>query len=326
MSRRLRALIKPWPRLLAETIGLLRPHPPRPASGAVPVESEWESLRFAAFWFGHASVMLRMPRVSAPDEPGVTIYADPNFREHAGFKLLGRKVGRRRSTSLPDELHNAPHPDLILLSHAHFDHWDQDALRWLAQISDRDTTAVIPPGTRKLLPKGFAHIIELAWGESRDTHGLTIRAIEPAHWGARAVWDRHRGYNSYVIQGDSARVVFAGDTAETSTFDHLSDRNGVDLAVLPIGNYYEPWENQHCTPEQAAAMAERMGARLVLGMHHSTFRDVVEPIDEPLKRLIDAFDSNRIVCQRVGELWTQPEPDAATASGSERAHPIATGT
>ncbi len=317
-GRRIRALVKPWPRLFAEAIGLKVPDPPRPASGAVPTESQWEALRFAAFWFGHASVMLRMPRLGTSIEPGVTLYADPNFREHAGFTLLGRKVGRRRSTALPDQLLNAPHPDIILLSHAHFDHWDRDALRWLAQISDRDTTAIIPPGTRKLLPKGFAHIIEIPWGESRDTHGLTIQAVEPKHWGARAVWDRHRGYNSYVIEGDSTRIVFAGDTANTDAFDHLTRAGGVDLAVLPIGNYYEPWENQHCTPEQAAAMAERMGAKLVLGMHHATFRDPAEPIDEPLDRLVAAFRHANIICKCVGELWTHAEPAMATPNASER--------
>ena len=303
-TRRLRALIRPWPRLLAETLGIRRSDAPRPASGAVPTEEDWEAIPFGAFWFGHASVMLRLP---APHEPsgGVTLYADPNFREHAGGTVLGRPLGRRRSTDLPQDLQNAPHPDIVLLSHAHFDHWDRDALRWLASISDRDTTAVIPIGTRRLVPKGFAHVLEMAWGESRRVHGLTLRAIEPRHWGARAVWDRHRGYNAYTIEGDDRRVVFAGDTAETGTFDHLSDEGGVDLAVLPIGNYYEPWENQHCTPEQASSMARRMGARRVLGMHHATFRDPSEPIDEPLERLIASWGDDGVVCRRVGELWRE---------------------
>lgn len=308
-ARRLRALIKPWPKLFAEAIGWRHPHPARPSSGAVPTETEWEALRFAAFWFGHASVMLRLPSTDTA-HPGVTLYADPNFRDHAGFTLMGRKVGRHRSTALPDELGNAPHPDVVLLSHAHFDHWDRDALHWLARISDRDTVAVIPTGTRKLLPSGFARVIEMTWDETHETHGLTIRAAEPRHWGARAVWDRHRGYNAYLIESAGTRVVFAGDTAETHAFDHLA-QDGVDLAVLPIGNYYEPWENQHCTPEQAAAMAMRMNARLVLGMHHATFRDEIEPIDEPLDRLRAAFDTDRIICQHVGELWaeTDNEPE-----------------
>ena len=192
----------------------------------------------------------------------------------------------------------------MLLSHAHFDHWDRDALRWLAQISDRDTTAVIPVGTKRLLPEGFANTIEMMWGETRRVHGVAVHAVEPRHWGARAVWDRHRGYNAYTIEGGGPRVVFAGDTAETHAFDHLGEsKAGVDLAVLPIGNYYEPWENQHCTPEQACAMARRMGARRILGMHHATFRDEAEPIDEPIERLIESWGEAGVICTRVGEAW-----------------------
>jgi len=299
-ARRFSALLRPWPRLIAEALGLAKIDAARPASGAVPTIEEWEAIEFGAFWFGHASVMLRMP-VSGGAR--ATVYADPNFREHAGFRVFGRKVGRHRSTALPEEIERSPHPDVVLLSHAHFDHWDREALHWLARISDRETVAVIPTGTHDLLPTGFSHVVEIAWGEEREVHGLRVRAIEPKHWGARAVWDRHRGYNAYVIEGGGKRVVFAGDTAETDTFDHLHDAGGTDLAVLPIGNYYEPWENQHCTPEQAAAMAERMGARFVLGMHHATFRDRIEPIDEPLERLVEAFGESRVVCQRVGEVW-----------------------
>ena len=316
--RRVRALLRPWPGLVAEALGLREPAAPRPASGAVPTEREWESIRFGAFWFGHASVMLRMPTDEpvegagggAVEDAGLTIYADPNFREHAGFNMLGRPLGRRRSTALPENIGDAPHPDIVLLSHAHFDHWDRDALRWLASISDRDTVAVIPVGTRRLLPRGFARSLEMMWGETRHIRGIAVRAVEPRHWGARAVWDRHRGYNAYTIEGGGRRVVFAGDTAETSTFDHLSESGGVDLAVLPIGNYYEPWENQHCTPEQAADMARRMGAKRILGMHHATFRDDREPIDEPLNRLIRARGESSVICTRVGEMWIEEYPSS----------------
>ena len=299
--RRLRALVRPWPRLVAEAVGLASPEAPRAASGRVPTEQEWGEIDFGAFWYGHASVMLRLPSQGGESR---TIYADPNFREHAGFTLMGAKIGRRRSTALPDELGNTPHPDVVLLSHAHFDHWDRDAMRLLSGISDRETVAVIPTGTRKLLPPGFDRVVELAWGQAETVQGLAIRAVEPRHWGARAVWDRHRGYNAYVMEGGDKRVVFAGDTAQTDAFDHIADEGGVDLAVLPIGNYYEPWENQHCTPEQAADMAGRMGARAVLAMHHATFRDPVEPIDEPLERFLDACAGSRVICRRVGELWS----------------------
>jgi L-ascorbate metabolism protein UlaG (beta-lactamase superfamily) len=285
-----RALAKHWGPLIAESVGLREPEPTLKASGRPPSRDEWESSEFGAFWFGQATALLRVG--------GQTILTDPHFGEHAGMPIAGRNVGRRRSTSIPGSVEELPPVDVVLLSHAHMDHWEKTSLERLA---GSGVTAIIPRKTRRLLPargRHFGAVIELDWDQGETLDGLAINALRCKHWGARYLIDVHRGYNAYVLEDDRRRLVFAADTAETDAFDTLSD---IDVAVMGIGNYYVPWDLMHSTPEQAAAMAQRMGARRMMPIHHSTFRDPCEPIGEPLERLLRVWDPQRIICARIGE-------------------------
>lgn len=295
-----RGMARQWPAVIAESLGLRESEAARAPAAGLPDRDRWESAGFGACWLGQATCLLRLD--------GRTILTDPNFSERAGVRLFGRPIGRSRSTALPGGVGELPRVDMVVLSHAHLDHWDKPTLRALA---DHRTVAVIPRRTRGLLPRGFGKVIEVDWEDAREHEGIVLSAVRPAHWGARYVVDAYRGYNAYVIDSGSGdatrggvrRVVFAGDTAHTGAFDRLSrDVPGVDVVILGIGTY-RGWEHRHATPEQAAAMAERMGARLLMPIHHSTFRDPVEPIDEPLERLLSVWSEERVVCARVGESW-----------------------
>lgn len=292
MSRMIRvanAIARQWPSALVESLGLKKSTAEvQPAHAPLPAAEQWERNDFAALWLGQATVLLRMS--------GKTILTDPHFQERSGFRVGTRRVGRPRSTALPGEIDQLPPVDIIALSHAHLDHWDKASLRRLAR---PETTVIIPRRTRRLLPRGFGAVVELDWGCEASVGDVVFRSIRPKHWGARYLWDIHRGYNAYLMQTGAASALFTGDTAYTDAFDDLE---GVDLAIIGIGNYYEPWDDVHATPEQAAEMARRMGARRLMPIHHSTFRDEVEPIDEPVRRLLEVWDEDRTVCSRVGEL------------------------
>lgn len=300
----LRAVARQWPRVLAES---LRPAPERAAAAVAEADrpapesfdlSAWEASDLAACWIGHATCLLRAG--------GRTILTDPHFGHAAGPRLGRYHVGRRRTTELPMDVDDLPHVDVLLLSHAHFDHWDRPSLARLARrfgsVRHRPLTVVVPPRTRRLLPHGFRHVVELGWEREAEVGPLRLGALRPKHWGARWVFDRRRGYNAYVIEAANRRILFGGDTAHTTAFDVLASRGGVDLAILGIGTYRN-WEHLHATPEQAAAMARAMNARLLLPIHHSTFPLDDEPRDEPLERLRCVWNPERLVCTQPGAAW-----------------------
>jgi L-ascorbate metabolism protein UlaG (beta-lactamase superfamily) len=179
------------------------------------------------------------------------------------------------------------------------DHLDLGTLRQIPA----STPIVTHSGLRDLLRR-FEDVTELRWGERTTVGGVAIEALPARHWGARLITDRHRGYGGFLLEASGRRVVYTGDTAFTDRFDTLRRRGPVDLGIVPIGAY-DPWIDNHASPEQAWAMGRGMGAIHLLPVHHSTFRLSQEPLDEPLRRFIAAAgtDAGRIVLTRIGEVW-----------------------
>lgn len=261
----------------------------------------------AALWLGHATVLLRVG--------GATILTDPVLSQRIGMSFGSRTVGLERLAPPVLGVDELPPIDFILLSHAHFDHLDKPTL---SRLASPKTTVVTARHMRRLVPRGFGRVLEVDWSQSADLGPVRVSAIEPAHWGARTAIDRHRGYNSYVIEptgaagpgegspGAKRRVLFGGDTAFTRAFDHL---DGVKLAILGIGAY-DPWIHAHADPEQAWSMFTALeggqGGEHLLPVHHSTFKLSDEHVDEPMQRLLRAAgdQSHRVIVKPAGELWT----------------------
>lgn len=302
-----KTVMRQWTGVIAESLGAKPATVQLPAPAVEFNEEKWKAAGMGASWLGHATTLLRIG--------GLTVLTDPHLDDRAGVRLGNRKIGRRRAVAVPVAAEALPPVDLLLLSHAHMDHWDIESLLRLSRTPWAGrASVVIPTGTRRLLPPGFGRVIELPWEktveiESAESNGgaaggVTVGAIRPRHWGARFLFDRKRGYNAYTLDSASQRIVFGGDTAMTDAFDFLGQDSSraVELAVMGIGSY-EPWEDSHATPEQVAEMAGRMGARLLMPIHHATFYDSNIGLDEPLERLRKVWEAERMVCSRVGDVW-----------------------
>jgi L-ascorbate metabolism protein UlaG (beta-lactamase superfamily) len=263
---------------------------PPAASPRKPDLTNWERHDLAAVWIGHATVLLRVG--------GCTILTDPVMANRVGVGLGVCTGGPRRRVAPALRVRELPPIDLLLISHAHFDHLDRPTLVRLR----KDVPVVTAHHTRDLIADlGFRSVTELRWGESTNVDGLTLAAHEVKHWGARTYYDDHRGYNAYSIASRRTRVLFGGDTAYHTGFRDLAP---VDLAILGVGGY-DPYVHCHATPEQAWAMGNHVRAAHVLPMHHSTFRLSRERVGEPIERLLDAAgnQSDRVVCREVGGTW-----------------------
>ncbi len=254
---------------------------PVESSPRIPRIADWPKKGLQATWIGHSTVALSVD--------GFTILTDPVFSSRVGIKLGPVTVGLKRLVEPAAPLASIPRPDLILLSHAHMDHFDLPTLR---RLESRGTTIITASNTSDLLRASrYKAVRELRWDESARVGPAAIRAIEVNHWGARIRSDVHRSYNGYLVETDRYRILFAGDTAYTNSFRSVRSSKPVDLAIMPIGAY-NPWIHVHCNPEQAMTMANHAGAEFVLPIHHRTFELSREPRYEPLERLLAAAGSS----------------------------------
>ena len=274
-----------WDRVAEDRNRPILPAPRRPSI------AEWPTTGLHAAWIGHSTVFLSLD--------GFTILTDPVFSAKIGINFGAMTIGLKRLVEPALQVSAFPHPDLILLSHAHMDHFDLPSL-W--RRANRESAVVTAFSTSDLLRcSHFRTVHELKWNESVQIGPANVRAFEVKHWGARMRNDTYRGYNGYVIESGRYRLVFAGDTAKTDTFRQLRGPRPVDLAIMPIGAY-NPWIHAHCNPEQALEMADDAGADFVLPVHHKTFELSREPRTEPIERLLRAAgsSSDRVVLRDIG--------------------------
>jgi L-ascorbate metabolism protein UlaG (beta-lactamase superfamily) len=268
---------------------------------AKPEPGTWSDNHLTCAWLGHATVLINFF--------GVWIVTDPVLSSRIGIRLPFLTLGTKRLTAPALTFDELPSIDLVILSHAHFDHIDRPTLK----LFGKSTRVITAARTRDLL-RGtkFGEVIELDWNESLRLElrrmDLEVHGFRAEHWGARMQYDEHRHYNSYVISRNDRRIIYAGDTAMTDAFAKLRNGKPFDLAIMSIGAY-DPWIRAHATPEQAVAMAEAVGARFIMPIHHQTFRLSVEPFREPIERFTRAMADapERIALREIGETFVLPD-------------------
>ena len=91
-----------------------------PAAGRKPDPASWPDDRITAAWVGHSTVLINFY--------GVNILTDPVLGSRVGIHVAGPLVlGMKRYVAPALTFRELPPIDLILLSHAHMDHFDHGA-------------------------------------------------------------------------------------------------------------------------------------------------------------------------------------------------------
>ena len=226
----------------------------------------------ALTWIGHASFLIQFTTCN--------IVVDPIFADWIFILKRLRRAGLH--------IEDLPPVDIVLLSHAHFDHFHKKSIRKIAP----PKIGIMPWGMGKLARRlGFERIIELKWWESFEKDGYRFTMTPCKHWGARTIHDQDRGYGGFVIEHQGRKVYHAGDSAYFDGFTEIGKRLSPEIALLPIGAYYpDSFRNVHMGPDDAMQAYHDLNAKQLIPMHYGSFKLSFEEMDEPprwLKRLAD---------------------------------------
>ncbi len=234
---------------------------------------------------GHASLLIQAA--------GVNILTDPVWSQRAS---PFRRVGPKRVTAPGIAFDDLPPIDVVLLSHAHYDHLDVDTLRRLQ--AAHDPLMAMPLGNDAVVTAAVpaARCVTGDWWDRLDLgNGITTTLTPAIHWSNRWPSDtRMTLWSGHYLDTPAGSIWFVGDTGygRGRIFGEVRERLGApDIALIPIGAYAPRWfmAAQHVDPADAVRIFNDVGAGRALGIHWGTFQLTDEAREEPIEELATAL-------------------------------------
>lgn len=294
-----------------ERLGKKRDHstPPLPVSVIADLKNASQYPRVT--WIGHSTFLLQIG--------GLNFLTDPIWSQRASPVQF---IGPKRLSQPGVAIDSLPEIHAVLISHDHYDHLDSTTVR---QLASRYPGAkwFAPLGVRHWLEgRGIIDVIEHDWDESSTWRGTQVTCTPAQHFAGRSLFGRDSTlWCGWIIRADQQAILFAGDTGLHPEFGRIAaDYGPFSVAILPIGAYDPRWFMQpvHMNPDDAVAayvaMQEVAPASkcVFIPSHWGTFVLTDEPVDEPPRRLRDAwksagYDARNCVILRPGESFLYPE-------------------
>ena len=242
----------------------------------------------AITWIGHATLLAQLG--------GINVLTDPVFSERASPLSF---IGPRRAQPPGVALAQLPHIDAVVVSHNHYDHFDEASVVALQQQPGGAPLFIVPLGNRAWTEaKGATRVVELDWWQSQQVGQVEIVLTPVQHWSGRGLNDRMRTlWGGYALFAPDFHLFHAGDTGYSTDFRDIRERfaarqgeQGFDLALLPVGAYEPRWfmSTQHVNPGEAVMIHRDLRAKRSMGMHWGTFALTDESLDEPPRALAQA--------------------------------------
>lgn len=241
-------------------------------------------------WLGHATFLI--------DLGGTRLLLDPCLTSPPMFK---------RRTKLPfgmDEIH----PDLLLVSHGHYDHFDARTVKLLG---DGIHTALMPTGLSRYAKKLKLNSQEMQWHQSFKHGDIEIVFLPAYHWHSRFGFDKNIAlWGSFLIRYRGVQIYFCGDSGYNTHFAKIREEYGdMDICIMPVGAYKPDFimKHSHMNPQESMQAFRDLGGKSFVPMHYGTFILSDEPPSEGIgiarSAARDATLGGELRELDIGEAW-----------------------
>jgi len=227
-------------------------------------------------WFGHSALLMRIGKQ--------TVAIDPVL----GPSVSPLVINMRRYQEPAAPLSEWPQVNVVLLSHNHYDHFEEETLKQLAAAK---ALFVVPLGMGEYLkPLGAdsIHIKELDWWQSVEHGGVRYTLVPAWHNSGRSLRDSNKSFwGGYIVQHADETVYYSGDTAYGPHFAEIGRRfPNIDVAFIENGQYDRRWPDDHMTPDLSVQAAVDVKAHHVVPVHWGAYSMAFHPWNEPVLKSV----------------------------------------
>jgi L-ascorbate metabolism protein UlaG (beta-lactamase superfamily) len=219
-------------------------------------------------YFGHSFFQLKFGDKKVLIDPFIKC----NRKDEAFKRLQDCKIAEK-------DLENI---SLILLSHEHFDHFDKELVKRLAEKNNACVVGHESVLQQIGLQKRLTHSI--ATGEKVSLRGVNVKAVTAHH--PQAFYPL-----GFVIEGDGKTVYHAGDTDLIDEFNEIK----TNVALLPIGGTYT------MDVVDAVRATKSMKPDYVIPMHYNTFNVIQADPNEFKQKIEKSILKTKPVILKPGE-------------------------
>ncbi len=184
------------------------------------------------------------------------------------------------------------HPDIILITHDHFDHLGGD-VPFLVGGSDAIIVAQ-PEIVAKLKEAGveeknFIYGMGMNIGGTVETDDIKITMVQAFHSAGAG------SPSGFIITLEDGKTIYhAGDTGIFGDMKILGELYPIDLALLPIGSVFT------MDPLQAACALQLLKPARAVPMHYKTFPILVQNADEFVRLAAEKAPDTKIAVTEPG--------------------------
>jgi L-ascorbate metabolism protein UlaG (beta-lactamase superfamily) len=199
-------------------------------------------------YFGHSAFQITTG--------GTTILVDPFI------------TGNVHATGIvtPEDLN----PDVILLTHAHGDHWGDTM-----EIASRSGAVVVgnfevtqyvqQQGHGPVQPMNTGGSWRWDWGSVKQTYARHSSSFPDGTYGGNP--------NGYLIYAEDKCVYALGDTCPFAEMAWIGEENDIDVALVPVGDCFT------MGPDDSLRAVRMLGPGRVVPVHYNTFPPIEIDID-----------------------------------------------
>ena len=256
-------------------------------------------------WMGHSSLLIEID--------GTRFLTDPVIGR-ASFVSF---AGPERFFPYPLPIEKMPPLDGVIISHDHYDHLDELAMRKFAGSAVPFYCSL---GVGAHLEKwgiSRTRITEMDWTHTVSAgNDHTITATPARHFSGRGITNRNQTlWSSFVLRGSRHNVFFGADSGWFPGFKDIGDHFGpFDLTMLEVGASDPMWADIHMGPDHATNAHLALKGKVMMPIHWGTFNLALHSWRAPVEETLAHAARKKI------ELFI-PKPGAVTDfSGPYNSH------